>query len=62
MKKENQPAIRVLVTHYSQSWTEFKEGDDYARCVKTLSGKGMVQPYIDNILRTAFDAGYNSTR
>jgi hypothetical protein len=52
----------ALMTSYSRIWAEFTKGNQYASCVKTLSEKGMVQPYIDNILRTAFDAGYNSNR
>lgn len=46
-------------TLYAMYWADFKKTKEYRGCVDIMLGKGMRQPYIDNILRTPFDAGYN---
>jgi uncharacterized protein YutE (UPF0331/DUF86 family) len=48
------------MTDYAKAWKEFIESDDYINCIKKLSQKGVLNPYASNILRTAFDAGWNS--
>jgi uncharacterized protein YutE (UPF0331/DUF86 family) len=48
------------MTEYAKAWKEFTESDDYARCIKNLYQKGVINPYAANILRTAFDAGWNN--
>lgn len=47
-------------THYSKAWCNYIKSTDYSNSVKELISKGLIQPYIDNILKGAFDAGYNS--
>jgi hypothetical protein len=47
-------------TSYSKAWDEYLESDDYVKSWKVLSAKGIKQPYLDNILRGAFDAGWNA--
>lgn len=54
MAKEN------VETPYSLSWSKFKKYPTYKRIVKQLEDKGFNQPYINIIIRTVFDAGYNS--
>lgn len=46
-------------TLYAMYWAEFKKTNEYTSCLEAMILKGHKQPYIDNILRTAFDAGYN---
>jgi hypothetical protein len=53
--KEN----RVL-TEYEMAWNIFITSDGYRDCHYALADKGIRMPYIENILRVAFDAGYNS--
>lgn len=48
------------MTPYAQAWLEYQGSIEYVRAVNGMIGKGMIQPYIDNNLRTAFDAGWNS--
>lgn len=43
---------------YEIFWNDFIKTNDYKGCVEAMQQKGMAQPYIDNILRYAFDAGY----
>lgn len=50
------------ITPYSAAWKWYTRSADYKNSVEILLSKGLVQPYIDNILRSAFDAGYNSKR
>lgn len=47
---------------YEMYWYEFMKSNDYKGCVEAMGKKGMVQPYIDNILRYAFDAGYRTPK
>jgi len=47
-------------TPYAKAWAEFKESSSYQSLVKTMQDKGFNHPYLDNILRTAFDAGWNN--
>ena len=48
------------MTPYSKEWDAFKKTIDYKKCVAAMKKSAMRQPYIDNILRLAFDAGWNS--
>jgi hypothetical protein len=48
------------MTEYAKAWKAFTENDEYARCIRNLYQKGVINPYSTNILRTAFDAGWNS--
>ena len=48
------------MTDYAKAWRAFVESDDYARCIKNLYQKGVINPYSSNILRTSFDAGWNA--
>ena len=48
------------MTHYQTAWEEYKKTNEYACAVEAMRQKFHHQPFIDNILRSAFDAGYNS--
>lgn len=53
--KEEKP----FVTTYSYAWSVYIKTPGYQTTVKLMKNKGFEQPYIDNILREAFDAGWN---
>lgn len=64
-KNKSQHSVKPPVssssgTHYSAAWDSYKSSADYEASLRELSLKGLKQPYLDNILRSAFDAGYNS--
>lgn len=48
------------LTPYAQAWKNYRQTADYLKSEAALINKGINQPYADNILRSAFDAGYNS--
>lgn len=48
----------IVKTHYSVAWGRYTETKSYLTSVKEMTNHGMKQPYIDNILRLAFNAGY----
>lgn len=45
---------------WHESWEEYTKTEGYLGCVKAMRSKGMVQPYIDNIMRRAFDFAFTS--
>lgn len=44
---------------YQECWDKYINSERYITAVKTMLQHGMEQPYIDNILRGAFDFGFN---
>lgn len=51
-----------FTTPYSRAWNEFFQSDEFRQCAD-LSAFGVDEKqrrYIENRLRIAFDAGYNS--
>lgn len=48
-------------TNYRQAWNDFRKSEDYASANNALKWSGIKQPYRDNILKTAFAAGWNAT-
>lgn len=63
-----QPALRQTDVSsssenpYPAAWENYQSSVCYKTSIHILKRKGLTQPYIDNILRSAFDAGYNSNR
>lgn len=53
---------KAIETPYSKAWKEFKRTKEYKRGMEEMLKRGMIQPYISNILQTAFAAGYNSNK
>lgn len=51
-----------FMTKYSVAWNKYLTTSDYKTSVEQMSKHGMKQPYIDNILRLSFDAGWNFKR
>lgn len=48
-------------TNYSMAWGKFSTTSEYGRLYRALLERGMHQPFIDNVLRGAFEAGWNAT-
>lgn len=49
-----------METKYSIAWKAYKESEDFKRSLCYLLDHGFQRPYADNILRHAFDAGFNA--
>lgn len=45
---------------YASLLGQFRQSNDYKRSEKAMKDAGMKHPYIDNILTSAFDKGYNA--
>lgn len=50
-----------MITNYRKAWIDFKKTSEYKEISKLLKGKGIQQPYRDNILMGTFAAGWNAT-
>lgn len=59
MKEANAPAY-PSETEYSKAWKQYCSTQSYSALVTLMLMKGLQQPYIDNILRDTFDAGWNA--
>lgn len=51
--------MKIDKTHYQIAWEKYLKSTDYERAEKALSEKGIVQPYLNNILQLPFNYGYN---
>jgi hypothetical protein len=49
-----------MITNFRKAWVEFKKTDAYKSTSISLKNYGVKQPYRDNILRVAFDAGWGN--
>lgn len=52
------PKIDIPMTQYQTAWAQYVASTDYATATYAMKSAGMQQPYIDNILRNAFDAAW----
>ena len=43
---------------YQTAWAQYVASTDYATATYAMKSAGMQQPFIDNILRNAFDAAW----
>lgn len=50
-----------FTTNYAKAWNAFIDSSEYRASVDAMVAAGMKQPYVDNILRSAFEAGWNAT-
>lgn len=48
-----------MQTEYSKAWTAYKKSIDYKQSVAELKFNGLKQPYIDNMLKSAFEFAWN---
>lgn len=48
-------------TNYSRAWLQFTTTQAYNRTVGAFIKNGMKQPYINNIIQNAFEAGWNAS-
>lgn len=51
---------KPFITDYSKAWENYKMSNSYDKSVEQMIKHGMKQPYVDNILRLSFDAGWNA--
>ena len=49
-----------MPTEYTQAWEAYKASPEHKRSEGAMLEKGMKQPYIDNILQSAFECGWNN--
>lgn len=49
-----------MITNFRKAWIEFKKTKEYKSTSESLRNYGVKQPYRDNILRVAFDAGWGN--
>ncbi len=54
--------LKLHSTEYAKAWNDYFQTKGYKESISVMYKRGMVQPYIDNILRDAFDAGWNSKK
>ena len=47
-----------FTTNYRLAWIEFRGSKEYALCWEALKKKGVGQKYANNILQSAFVAGW----
>lgn len=59
LRKGMKPEI-VNITNYRKAWIEWKKTPEYKSTSETLKAKGIKQPYRDNILISAFSAGWGN--
>lgn len=49
-----------METLYSIAWKEYLKSKEYETSAAALAKKGVKQPYLNNILQSAFAAGWNA--
>lgn len=49
-----------MITKYSRAWEKYKLSIEHNRSEDAMSAMGLKQPYIDNILQSAFSCGWNA--
>lgn len=49
-----------LITTYEKAWADYKKTKGYKTTSAILRKLGIKNPYLDNILREPFDAGWNT--
>lgn len=52
--------MKPATTPYSKAWQKFKNTKGYTGTAASMVMRGFSQPYIDNMLRESFDAGWNA--
>lgn len=52
----------ACTTNYALAWEKFTESEDYKRISAGLINRGVFQPYLDNVLKCAFEAGWTATK
>jgi hypothetical protein len=51
----------MIETNYSRAWLQFRKSEEFKRTADAMEKKGIKQRYASNILRTAFEAGWNAS-
>lgn len=52
---------KPTTTNYALSYKSFRSSEEYKRIYMVLQAKGIVPPYVDNIIYRIFTAGWNAT-
>jgi hypothetical protein len=52
---------KYFTTNYRKAWIEYLKTIDYKANSAALKAAGIKQPYRNNILQSAFAAGWNTT-
>lgn len=51
--------MKTTKTDYQITWENYLSSTDYKRAEEAMIKKGIKQPYLNNILQGAFEAGWN---
>lgn len=49
---------KLIETNYSVAWEQFKATTEYNMIRESLSSHGIIQPYLDNLIKNAFSSGF----
>jgi hypothetical protein len=61
-KKKGEYKPKIMTTNYRDAWETFVRSDEYNRAASVMLRKGMQEPYIKNVLRIAFEAGWGEKK
>ena len=53
---------QTFITNYRKAWIEFRKSNEYLSCYEAMKAKGIKQRYANNILKTAFAAGWGDKK
>lgn len=51
---------QIFITNYRQAWIEFRRSKEYLSCYESMKLNGIKQRYANNILQSAFAAGWGN--
>lgn len=51
-----------MITNYRKAWMDYKKTDRYKATSEVLKARDVTQPYRDNILQSAFAAGWGNKK
>lgn len=51
---------KIFMTNYRQAWIAFRKSKEYLSCYEAMKAKGIKQRYANNILLSAFVAGWGN--
>lgn len=52
----------MTISNFYKQWLEFKKTKEYKDSCNAMKAKGIKQPYRDNILMSAFTAGWRDRK
>jgi hypothetical protein len=54
--------MAIFITNYRQAWIDFRKSIEYANSIETLKKAGFNQRFANNILQSAFSAGWGNRK